>query len=114
MGTVFTASFLPPDPASISDPCSSTGEAFLYAFDLECGIGKFTTEPGGVADKRRKAIGSGIPTRPRVSVGDINQGGGTPGCKNKVVVITSDGNISNDCPGTIPGSGISVRSWRER
>ena len=69
---------------------------------------------GGTADKRRKAIGDGIPTRPRVSVGDINQGGDTSGCKNKVVVITSDGNISNDCPGTLPGSGISVRSWRER
>jgi type IV pilus assembly protein PilY1 len=114
LGTVFTASFLPPDPADLSDPCASRGSAFLYAFDLECGIGKFTTEPGGVADKRRKAIGSGIPTRPRVSVGDLNQGGNTSGCKNKVVVITSDGNISNDCPGTIPGSGISVRSWRER
>jgi hypothetical protein len=114
LGTVFTASFVPPDPDDLSDPCSTTGDAYLYAFDLECGIGKFTTNPGGAADKRRKAIGDGIPTRPRVSVGDINQGGDTSGCKNKVVVITSDGNISNDCPGTIPGSGISVRSWRER
>ena len=34
--------------------------------------------------------------------------------QNLVVVITSDGNISNDCPGTLPGLGISVRSWRER
>ena len=114
LGTVFTASFIPPDPSGITDPCSSTGDAYLYAFDLECGIGAFTTNPGGTADKRRKAIGDGIPTRPRVSVGDINQGGDTSGCKNKVVVITSDGNISNDCPGTLPGSGISVRSWRER
>jgi type IV pilus assembly protein PilY1 len=114
LGTVFTASFIPPDPDDLSDPCSSTGDAYLYAFDLECGIGRFTSNPGGPADKRRQAIGDGIPTRPRVSVGDINQGGDTSGCKNKVVVITSDGNISNDCPGTLPGSGISVRSWRER
>jgi Tfp pilus tip-associated adhesin PilY1 len=114
MGTVFTASYLPPDPATVSDPCSSTGSAYLYAFDIECGIGKFTSNPGGVEEKRRKAVGDGIPTRPRVSVGDLNQGGNNSGCKNKVVVITSDGNISNDCPGTLPGSGISVRSWRER
>jgi type IV pilus assembly protein PilY1 len=114
LGTLFTASFVPPDPSGITDPCSSTGDAYLYAFDLECGIGTFTGNGGDPADQRRKAIGDGIPTRPRVSVGDINQGGDTSGCKNKVVVITSDGNISNDCPGTLPGSGISVRSWRER
>ena len=78
LGTVFTGSFMPPDPAS-PDPCDASGEAFLYAFDLDCGGGLFTAEPGGAADERRKAIGSGIPSRPRVSVGDLTQGGGGAG-----------------------------------
>ncbi len=116
LGTVFTGSFMPPDPAS-PDPCAASGDAYLYAFDLDCGVGLFATDPGGEADKRRKAIGSGIPTRPRVSVGDLTQGGGGVGgglCANRVVMITSDGFISNDCPGTMPTSGVNVRSWRER
>ncbi|MFT5695099.1 MAG: type IV pilus assembly protein PilY1 [Myxococcota bacterium] len=111
-GEVFTASFLPADPAS-SDPCLSKGEAYLYRFDLECAVGSFSTNPGSEADKRRKAIGGGIPTRPRISVGDLNGGGGG-GCANKVVVITSDGEIDSDCPGSVSNSGVRLRSWRQR
>ena len=117
LGTVFTGSFMPSDPAS-PDPCDASGDAYLYAFDLDCGDGLFPTNPGGAANERRKAIGSGIPTRPRVSVGDLTQGGGAGAgggtCANRVVMITSDGFIANDCPGEIPTSGINVRSWRER
>ncbi|MDP6981311.1 MAG: PilC/PilY family type IV pilus protein [Myxococcota bacterium] len=111
-GEVFTASFLPADPAS-SDPCQSKGAAYLYRFDLECAVGAFQTNPGGDDDKRRKEIGGGIPTRPRISVGDLDGGGGG-GCANKVVVITSDGEIDSDCPGSISSSGVRLRSWRHR
>ncbi len=111
-GQVFTASFLPADPTS-TDPCISKGAAWLYRFDLECGVGEFPGS-GSDADDRRKEIGGGIPTRPRVSVGDIDGGGGGGGCANKVVVITSDGGIDSDCPGSISSSGVRLRSWRQR
>jgi type IV pilus assembly protein PilY1 len=110
-GTVFTGSFLPSDPSATST-CDGKGTSYLYAFDLDCGVGEFTSNPTA-QDDRRMAIGTGIPTRPRVSVGDLNQGD-TGGCTNKVVVVTSDGEIWNDCPGPMPSSGVQVRSWRER
>ena len=115
LGTVFTGSFLPNATAAT---CDSKGTAFLYGFDLDCGVGEFPG-PGDNQDDRRLAVGSGLPTRPRVSVGDLNQGGGggcpsPPCCINKVVVVTSDGEIYNDCPDDLPTSGVKVRSWRER
>jgi Tfp pilus tip-associated adhesin PilY1 len=113
-GEVFAVSFLPADP-STSDPCVSKGDAYLYRFNLECAIGSFQSEPGSADDKRRKKIGGGIPTRPRISVGDLDGGGGGGGgCSNKVVVITSDGEIDSDCPGSISSSGVRLRSWRQR
>ena len=114
LGTVFAGSFLQADPAASS--CEGAGSAVLYAFDIDCGVGVFPTNPGSDADDRRTVIGTGIPTRPRVSVGDLNQGGGGGGgpCPNRVVIVTSDGEIMNDCPGEIDSSGIKIRSWRER
>jgi hypothetical protein len=93
--------------------CASAGDSYLYRFDLECGVGAFQSEPGGPAEKRRRAIGSGVPTRPRVSVGCLNQGGGS-GCKNKVVVITSDASVENIDSGNAASSGIKIRAWRDR
>lgn len=112
-GEVFTASFLPADP-STTDPCLSKGDAYLYRFDLECAIGAFQDDPGSADDKRRKKIGGGIPTRPRISVGDLDGGGGGGGCANRIVVITSDGEIDSDCPGSVSSSGVRLRSWRQR
>lgn len=113
LGNVFTGSFLPADPSTTTQ-CDSRGESYLYGFDLECGVGKFQSEPGDERDKRRTAIGSGVPTRPRVSVGDLNQGGGSGGCNNRIVVVTSDGEVWNDGAGCLPSSGVRVHSWRER
>jgi len=112
LGSVITGSFLPSDPSAAT--CDTSGDSFLYNFDLACGTGEYQSNAGTEDDKRRKAIGGGLPTRPRVSVGDLNSGGANGGCNNKVVVITSDGGIENDCPGPIPTSGINIRSWRER
>jgi hypothetical protein len=114
--TIYTGSFLPADPSSVT-ACDSRGTAYLYAFDLDCGVGKFTSEPGTAQDKRRKAIGSGLPTRPRVSIGEVNQGGGGGGgggCNNRLVVVTSDGGIYNESPGCSGKGNVKVRSWRER
>jgi len=113
LGTLYTGSFLPNDPAS-TNTCDGAGTAYLYAFDVECGVGRFQSDPGTDQDKRRKAIGTGIPTRPRISVGDLNSGGGGGSCLNRVVVVTSDGRIVTDCGDEFDGSGVSIRSWRER
>ena len=78
----------------------------------DCGLGGFP-DNSSTQEDRREPIGDGMPTRPRVSVGDLNQGDPS-GCVNKIVVVTSDGSIWNDCPGSIPSSGVKVRSWRER
>jgi hypothetical protein len=113
LGTLYTGAFLPNDPNS-TNLCEGAGDAYLYAFDMECGVGRFTTDPGGAQDKRRKKVGTGIPTRPRISVGDLNSGGGGGACKNRVVMVTSDGRIVTDCGDEFDGSGVSIRSWRER
>jgi type IV pilus assembly protein PilY1 len=113
MGDVFTSSYIP--AADDSDPCVATGTSYLYRFSLDCGAGEWTDEPGTAADKRRRLIGTGLPTRPRVSVGGLNSGGaGGGGCESKVVVVTSDGAIDNNCPAPLPSSGVKIRSWRER
>ncbi|MFP8873640.1 MAG: hypothetical protein VCB42_03680, partial [Myxococcota bacterium] len=93
--------------------CEASGDSYLYRFDLACGVGAYTTQPGDANDKRRRAIGNGVPTRPRVSVGCLNQGGGSD-CSNKVVVLTSDASIENSDGGSAESSGINVRSWRDR
>jgi Tfp pilus tip-associated adhesin PilY1 len=112
LGYVLTGSFVP--AASGADPCSDTGDSYLYAFSVDCGTPKWPGNSGSGNNDRRRLIGDGLPTRPRVSVGAINQGGSSGGCDNKVVVITSDGQIDNDCPGNMPSSGVDLRSWRER
>jgi hypothetical protein len=73
---------------------------------------------------RQIDIGGGVPNRPRVSVGP----GSTPaapctgtgcdpdpdtGCKNMVVVITSDGTAYSDAPNTDCPTGVRLDSWRD-
>ncbi len=112
LGDVITGSFVPAPPGA--DACSASGTAYVYRFALDCADGRYPSNPGTPDDKRREQVGGGLPTRPRVSVGDLNQGGGGGGCNNKVVVITSDGEIDNDCPGSPPSSGVGIRTWKER
>ena len=50
-----------------TDPCEITGDAFLWAFKVECGQGLFT-DAGGDSE-RDLDIGAGLPTDPRVTVG---------------------------------------------
>lgn len=114
MGDVITGSFIPADPTS-TNPCEASGSAFLYRFGIDCGVGNYTSDPGTADDKRRSSVGSGIPTRPRVSAGDLSGGGGGGDpCANRVVVVTSDGSVSNDCHGSASSSGVRLRSWRQR
>ncbi len=115
LGQVISGSYVPPDPYAPGGACESSGTGYVFSFDIECGNPTFGGGTGVPANDRRREVGGGIPTRPRISVGDLNQGGSNSGdCRNKVVMITSDGSITNDCPGSIDNAGVRIKSWRQR
>jgi type IV pilus assembly protein PilY1 len=107
LGNLFTGSFVPIDS---NDPCIAGGEAYLWVFRFSCGTGDGT---GGTEnEKRKKKLGTGLPTSPRISVG--NSGDDPADCEEmKVVVITSEGQVTSDCAGERPNSGTYMREWRE-
>jgi type IV pilus assembly protein PilY1 len=116
LGKVLTGSYTPSDP-STGDVCEKAGSASLYIFGVDCGSGQFTPATGHTANdtpdkQRRTDAGSGVPTRPRISVGDINQDGG--GGANRAIVVTSDGGITMEDAGNASSSGVDIRTWRER
>ena len=105
LGTLFTGSFV---PIVSTDPCIAGGEAFLWMFRFSCGAG----EAGTTDTDRKKKLGTGLPTSPRISVGNADE---PPGecTEMKVVVITSEGEVASDCAGHRPNSGTYLREWRE-
>ncbi len=110
-GLVLTGSF---KPSTGGSTCDNAGQGFLYGFDLFCGTGALPDPGGGGGSVARVSVGSGLPSRPRVSVGPVgDDGGGGGDCKDMVVVITSEGEAFSDCPGGRPDSGVSVKSWRD-
>ena len=110
-GVVLTGSFVADASATT---CNSGGEARLYGFKLLCGEGIFPDPGGGGGTVEKISIGSGLPARPRVSVGPVDGGGGGGGpCTDMVVVITSEGEAFSGCPGGRPDSGVNLRSWRD-
>ncbi|MCG8591580.1 MAG: hypothetical protein MJE66_19970 [Proteobacteria bacterium] len=112
LGDLFTGSFI---PTSGGDRCSESGQAFLYRFNLQCGEGSFAVgEADGTTpeESRHKAIGAGLPTPPRFSVGPPQD---TPGpCGNRVLILTSNGVVDNSCGADFGGAGVKLRSWRQR
>ena len=113
LGDVITGSFIPADPTD-SNPCSASGSAYLYRFDIDCGEGHYVPGTDDTDNSHYVSIGNGIPTPPRVSAGDLTGEGSGTGCDNRVVVVTSDGSVSNECQGSSSSSGINIRSWRQR
>ncbi len=112
LGDVWTGSFIPLVDA---DPCTAGGDTYVYRFDLECGTGEFPDEGPNPEDQRRKQIGTGIPTSPRISVGPAPDASDpNPECQSRVFMITSDGGVLNDCAGAVPSSGVKLINWRER
>jgi type IV pilus assembly protein PilY1 len=107
LGTLFTGSFVPIDS---TDPCVAGGEAYLWMFRFSCGEGDGS---GATENEKRKSqLGTGLPTSPRISVGNSEEEEGE--CEEmKVVVITSEGEVSSDCAGHRPNSGTYLREWRE-
>jgi type IV pilus assembly protein PilY1 len=117
LGDLFAGSFIPTDNP---DPCGSDGEAFLYRIDISCGEGVVDpslAEDSTPAGKRRMKVGSGLPAPPRFSVGPpstTTPPPSPPDCPNRVVVITSDGTVTNDCPKELSGAGVKIKSWLQR
>jgi type IV pilus assembly protein PilY1 len=104
LGYVFVGSFFPTDLAG-GDVCSVRGQAFLSVFRIDCGEGFF--DNGGDPEKKI-SLGAGLPTDPRVTVGnDDGSGGG-----NRVIINRQDGAIVNfEAP---PGfSTFGMFYWRE-
>jgi len=83
-GFLITASYVP-DLTSSGGTCAAAGSAFLYLFDLSSGEGYYASEstPDGT---RRLSIGGGLPTSPRISIGDNGESA-------SAVIQTSDGRL---------------------
>jgi type IV pilus assembly protein PilY1 len=101
VGYVIVNSYIPKPSL---DPCEIGGQAFLWAFKVECGEGLFTDGAGG--PERALDIGTGLPTDPRVTVG----AGGD--MTNRLIISKQGGEIINlEAPPGFPGSGMFY--WRE-
>jgi type IV pilus assembly protein PilY1 len=100
-GQVIAASFVPTPSA---DPCLSRGDASLYVFGIRDGKGYF--EDGSNNPVRAVAIGVGLPTNPRVSVG-------VGGKDNRVFIEKSGTDLWSGGQDDIPAGGEYIY-WRER
>jgi hypothetical protein len=80
-GDIIAATFT---PTSDTNPCVAKGDGALYVFDLLTGEGHF--EDGSGNPDRSLALGPGLPTDPKVSIG-------VGGKKNKVVIEKSGSDI---------------------
>ncbi len=95
---VFTGSFTP-NPSG--DPCDSGGTATLYAFKFYCGEGFYPANTG--ADERRLELGDGVPTSPRLSLGE----------ENRLYMMTSENELKSPPPPPIKKPGQGIFYWRE-
>ena len=80
-GDVIAATFI---PTTSSDPCATRGDGTLYVFDLQNGEGHF--DDGGGGAQRTVALGSGLPTDPKISIG-------VGGKDNKIIIEKSGSDI---------------------
>ncbi|MBW2235134.1 MAG: hypothetical protein JRG85_06990 [Deltaproteobacteria bacterium] len=94
----FTGSFT---PSGSGDPCEAGGSATLYAFKFFCGEGFYPQNSG--ADERRLELGDGVPTSPRLSLGE----------ENRMYLMTSENALKSPPPPPIPKPGEGIFYWRE-
>jgi len=99
-GDVIAATFI---PTTSSDPCTTRGEGTLYVFDLQTGEGHF--DDGGGGAQRWTALGAGLPTDPKVSIG-------VGGKDNKIIIEKSGSDIEilDEDPLDLNGATLY---WRE-
>jgi type IV pilus assembly protein PilY1 len=99
-GDIIAATFT---PTTGTDPCVAKGDGSLYVFDLLTGEGHF--EDGGGNADRSLALGPGLPTDPKVSIG-------VGGKKNKVVIEKSGSDIEIIDEDNVDMNGATL-FWRE-
>ena len=100
VGYVIANSYIP-QPSL--DPCEVSGNAYLWAFRVDCGQGYFAS---GNSTSRTQNIGAGLPTDPRITVGSSGDS------SNRLIVSKQGGEIINiEAPPGFPGSGVFY--WRE-
>jgi type IV pilus assembly protein PilY1 len=101
-GQVIAASFVPTPDANV---CAARGDATLYVFDVRDGKGFFETDDASPVPTRGMAIGSGLPTNPKVSVG-------VGGKDNRVYIEKSGTDLWSSEQYDIPTGGRYIY-WRE-
>jgi type IV pilus assembly protein PilY1 len=101
-GQVIAASFVPTPNANV---CAARGDATLYVFDVRNGKGYFETDDPSPVPTRGMAIGTGLPTNPKVSVG-------VGGKQNRVYIEKSGTDLWSSQQYDIPTGGRYIY-WRE-
>ncbi|MBW2292746.1 MAG: hypothetical protein JRG94_10600, partial [Deltaproteobacteria bacterium] len=99
-GDVIAATFTPTEDV---DPCATRGQGTLYVFDLQNGGGHFDDGAGGA--ERGLALGPGLPTDPKVSIG--------PGGKDTKIIIEKSGSDIEIIDEDPPALGGATLFWRE-
>jgi type IV pilus assembly protein PilY1 len=100
-GDIIAATFT---PTTDTNPCVAKGDGSLYVFDLLTGEGHF--EDGGGNPDRNLALGPGLPTDPKVSIG-------VGGKKNKVVIEKSGSDIEIIDEDNVDMNGATL-FWKQR
>lgn len=102
-GFVLTTSYSP----SAADVCTAaTGESFLYAFRLQTAYGFYDHGLASAPQSRRKSVGAGLASSPRMSMG-------MDPSDDRLFVKTSKSKIVPAVPPPRENDGASVIYWRQ-
>ncbi|MDX1385733.1 MAG: hypothetical protein R3190_18925, partial [Thermoanaerobaculia bacterium] len=101
VGDVIAASFT---PAATTDVCTARGDATLYAFRVRNGEGQFKDDSDNTT--RGLAIGSGLPTDPKISIG-------VGGTDTRIIIEKSGADFESE-EGKDVDVGGRLLYWRER
>ena len=102
-GHVIAVSYKAPDPY----PTCGSGTAYVYVFDIDSGLGALDLNATPEAADRRLAIGTGIPSSPRVTVA-------SDPADDIGFVTTSDGQVLSIEPPLRDGPESETVYWRQR
>jgi type IV pilus assembly protein PilY1 len=103
-GYVIAASYAPPTG---SNPCGASGNAYLYAFRLRDGKGLREDPTATPMEKRRYALGGGLPSAPRVSLAPDSE-------DDAIYIKTSKGEVLTVDPPDRADGGTSVIYWTRK
>ena len=92
---------------STTDPCAAaTGISKLYAFEVDGGVGYFSTGAFTPMEERYEDVGGGMASTPRISMApDPND--------DKMYIKTSKGRVITIQPPPRDGSGSSMIYWKQ-